>query len=150
MSRRFGFPGERGGIPESIAYHDVGHVLTGYGTDPEGEIQQGAFQAGNRRQDGFVFLQFVLLHFHQGVKVTPVADASTGLFDPARVLGAVHRGARCTVDITHQWDYWRFMMLPLADARQAIGLEALVPVTVAPTRRQHVTTIDDGPMLLGA
>ena len=101
-SRRFGLPGERGGIPESIAYHDVGHVLTGYGTDPEGEIQQGAFQAGNRRQDGFVFLQFVLLHFHQGVKVTPVADASTGLFDPARVLGAVHRGARCHVDITHQ------------------------------------------------
>jgi hypothetical protein len=62
--RSFGFPGEFGGIPQVVAYHDVGHTLTGYGTDPEGEIQQGAFQAGCRREDGFVFLQFVLLQFH--------------------------------------------------------------------------------------
>ncbi|MBL8749457.1 MAG: hypothetical protein JNK78_09870 [Planctomycetes bacterium] len=134
-SRGFGFPGELGGIPQVVAYHDVGHVLTGYGTEPEGEIRQGAFQAGNRREDGFVFLQFVLLQFHHGMKLTPIAPAFTGLFDPADVLAAVHRGACCGVDITHQWDYWPLLAKPLAEARVAIGLrphvragaEALAP-----------------------
>jgi hypothetical protein len=32
-------------------------------------------------QDGFVFLLFVILHFHRGIQITPVADAQIGLFD---------------------------------------------------------------------
>lgn len=120
--RGFGFPGELRGIPQAVAYHDVGHVLTGYGTEPDGEIRQGAFQAGNRRQDGFVFLQFVLLQFHQGIKITPIAPAFTGHFDAHEVLAALHRGSRCNVDITHQWDYWQLMLLPLQQARAEIGL----------------------------
>ncbi len=67
----FGFPGEPAGIADSVAYHDVLHVLAGNETTPHGEIQQGAFQAGNRREDGFFFLQMVMLQFHQGVQVTP-------------------------------------------------------------------------------
>ena len=149
-ARRFGFPGERGGIPETIAYHDLGHVMTGYGTEPEGEIQQGAFQAGNRRQDGFVFLQFVLLHFHQGVKVTPVAKASKGLFEPERVLGALHRGAQCHVDITHQWDYWRLMLLPLSEARRRIGLTPAVALAPRPSRSQAAADPASAQFLLNA
>jgi hypothetical protein len=42
----FAFPGEPGGIPDALAYHDVGHVLTEYEATPEGEIQQGSFQGG--------------------------------------------------------------------------------------------------------
>jgi ubiquinone biosynthesis protein Coq4 len=49
----FGFPGEPGGIADSVAYHDVGHVLAAHDTTPAGEIQQGSFQGGNRREDGF-------------------------------------------------------------------------------------------------
>jgi hypothetical protein len=37
----FGFPGEPGGIPTSVVYHDIGHVLTGHATTGAGEIQQG-------------------------------------------------------------------------------------------------------------
>lgn len=118
----FGFPGEPGGIPSSIVYHDLGHVLTGHTTRAEGEIQQGCFQGGNRREDGFVFVLFVLLHFHQGVAITPAGPAETGHFEPERVLWAIHRGARCGVDITHQWDYWPLMALPLAEVRQRCGL----------------------------
>src|SRR5262245_3803426 len=40
----FGFPGEPGGIPDSVAYHDVAHVLADNDTTPLGEIQQGSFQ----------------------------------------------------------------------------------------------------------
>lgn len=118
----FGFPGERGGIPGAVAYHDVAHVLAGHDTSPLGEIQQGSFQAGNRREDGFFFLQFVLLQFHHGVKVTSTAPPRHGQFQPDKVLWAIHRGAQCPVDMTHQWDFWPLMPLPLEDARARCGL----------------------------
>jgi hypothetical protein len=118
----YGFPGEPAGIPESVAYHDVGHVLTGYDTTPRGEIQQGCFQGGNRREDGFFFIQFAILQFHQGVRLTPVAQPEVGYFDPAKVLWAIHRGATCNVDITHQWNYWPFMPVPIQKAREMCGL----------------------------
>lgn len=118
----FGFPGDFAGIPDSIAYHDVAHVLTGHDITPLGEIQQGSFQGGNRREDGFFFIQFVILQFHQGVKVTPATDAAVGNFDPVRVLWAIHRGANCNVDVTHQWDFWPLLQMPLDSARSQVGL----------------------------
>lgn len=118
----FGFPGEPGGIPQTVAYHDVSHVLTGNDTTPAGEIQQGSLQGGNRREDGFFFVQFVILHFHQGIKITPAAPPFTGYFDPRKVLWAIHRGATCPIDMTHQWDFWPLMTLPLEQARTQIGL----------------------------
>jgi hypothetical protein len=118
----FGFPGEPAGIPDTAAYHDVLHVLAGNETTPHGEIQQGAFQAGNRREDGFFFLQMVLLQFHQGIQVTPATGGFTGHFDPDLVLWAIHRGAKCNVDMTHQWSFWPLMGLPLAQAREKVAL----------------------------
>jgi hypothetical protein len=118
----FGFPGEPAGIADSVAYHDVLHVLAGNATTPHGEIQQGAFQAGNRREDGFFFLQMVLLQFHQGVQVTPATGAFTGNFDPDLVLWAIHRGAMCNVDMTHQWSFWPLMALPIDEARRRVAL----------------------------
>jgi hypothetical protein len=118
----FGFPGEPGGIADSVAYHDIAHVLAEHDTTPLGEIQQGSFQGGNRREDGFFFVQFVLLHFHHGIQITPVAPAETGNFHPDKVLWAIHRGAKCTVDMTHQWDFWPLMPLTLEQARAKCGL----------------------------
>lgn len=118
----FGFPGEPAGIPDSVAYHDIAHVLAEHDTTPLGEIQQGAFQGGNRRDDGFFFVQFVILQFHHGIGVTPVAPPQTGQFDPEKVLWAIYRGAKCSVDVTHQWDFWPLMALPLDEARARIHL----------------------------
>ena len=118
----FGFPGDVAGIPDSIAYHDVAHVLAGNDITPLGEIQQGSFQGGNRREDGFFFIQMVVLQFHQGVRVTPATGAVTGNFQPDQVLWAIHRGAQVNVDLTHQWNFWPLMTLPLAEARARIGL----------------------------
>jgi hypothetical protein len=118
----FGFPGEPGGIADSGAYHDIGHVLAEHDTTPQGEIQQGSFQGGNRREDGFFFVQFVILQFHHGIKITPVAPPQVGNFDPEKVLWAIHRGARCNVDITHQWNFWPLMSLTLQEARAKIDL----------------------------
>jgi hypothetical protein len=91
-------------------------------TTPLGEIQQGSFQGGNRREDGFFFVQFVILHFHHGIQITPVAKAETGTFDPRKVLWAIHRGAKCPVDMTHQWNFWPLMTLTLDEARAKCGL----------------------------
>lgn len=118
----FGFPGEPAGLAESVAYHDVSHVLTGYDTTPSGEIQQGCFQGGNRREDGFFFIQFAILQFHQGIQLTPIAKPEVGNFDPVNVLWAIHRGASCNVDMTHQWKYWPLMPLALEEVRQKCGL----------------------------
>lgn len=118
----FSMPGEPAGIPGSVAYHDVSHVLTGNDTTPAGEILQGCFQGGNRREDGFYFIQFAILQFHQGIRLTPVAQGEVGYFHPVKVLWAIHRGASCSVDMTHQWDYWPLMALPLHEARQRCGL----------------------------
>jgi hypothetical protein len=118
----FGFPGEPGGIPDAAAFHDIGHVLADNDTTPLGEIQQASFQGGNRREDGFAFVQFGILQFHQGIQLTPIAPPEVGNFDPEEVLWAIHRGAKCRVDITHQWDYWPLMPLSLEEARAKCGL----------------------------
>ena len=123
----FGFPGDFAGIPDSVAYHDVGHVLAGNSITPLGEIQQGSFQGGNRREDGFFFIQFVILQFHHGMKITPATGPQTGHFDPEKVLWAIHRGAKMNVDITHQWDFWPLMALPIEEARAKCGLLPKLP-----------------------
>jgi hypothetical protein len=38
------------------------------------------------------------------------------------VLWAMHRGAKCTVDMTHQWNFWPLMPLTLEEARAKCGL----------------------------
>lgn len=122
---RFAFPGEKGGIPERMVYHDFGHVLAGYDTTPEGEIQQGAFQAGFTREDGFAFLMFAIIQFHLGVQVTPVTGGRTGLFDVAKVLRAARRGSACTVDLSDAWDPFPVADRPLEQVRADYGIPAL-------------------------
>ncbi|HYQ14625.1 MAG TPA: hypothetical protein VEQ58_02675, partial [Polyangiaceae bacterium] len=33
----FALPGEKHGVPEQMLFHDIGHVFSGYGVDPQGE-----------------------------------------------------------------------------------------------------------------
>ena len=134
VQQGFNFPGEPAGIPRSVSYHDVAHVLAEHPATPLGEIQQGSFQGGNRREDGFFFIQFAVLQFHHGVKITPATDGQVGNFEPDKVLWAIHRGAQVNVDVTHQWDYWDLMPLPLAEARAKIGLLPKLPVAAVVRR----------------
>jgi len=124
-SRRFAFPGEPGGLPERMVFHDFGHVLSGYDTDPQGEIQQGAFQAGFIRTDGFSFLLFVIIQFHLGIKVTPIAEAQTGLFDVRKVIRAAERGGACRGDLSARWDHWAWVELPVEEARARLSIPPL-------------------------
>lgn len=105
----FALPGEKGGGPEFVVFHDCTHVLSGYGTDPEGEVQVACFSAGFRRRDPWLFVFFVLLQFHVGVRMTPITKAKTGFFDPEKALIALRRGAAMNVDLTDGWEYWPVM-----------------------------------------
>lgn len=124
----FGVPGEKGAMPERGVFHDVGHILSGYGIDPAGEIRQGAFQAGFVRKDGFAFFLFVMLQFHIGVKITPIANAEKGYFDAKAVLRAAQRGAACKVDLSdpEQFDFWSVADVPVVELRQRYGIPAEV------------------------
>jgi tellurite resistance protein len=119
VENEFGFPGEKGSPPEVIALHDLTHVLSGYGTDPEGEMQVLAFHTGCRREDKdpFSFLMFGLAQFHIGLRISPIAPGYRGSLDPGRVLRALQRGAACTIDPTDGWDPWPVMHRQLDELR---------------------------------
>jgi hypothetical protein len=119
----FRFPGEAGGIP--MVFHDVGHVLSGYPTDPQGEIQQAAFQAGFARRDGFTFLLFGILQFHLGLRITPVAKGYRELFDVELVLNALRRGAACKLDLSEDYDVFAHRDRPLEEVRVELGIPPL-------------------------
>lgn len=123
IANDFKFPGEPNGFP--MVFHDLGHVLSGYATDPEGEIQQAAFQSGFARHDGFTFLLFGILQFHLGMRITPVAEGFQGLFDVPRVLTALHRGASCKLDITQGFDVFAHKDRPLDQLRAELGIPPL-------------------------
>jgi ubiquinone biosynthesis protein Coq4 len=120
--RKFHLPGEAGTMVERMVCHDFGHVLSGYDTTVEGELRQGSFQAGNRRDDGFVFLCFVLTQFHVGFTIQPIAEARVGAFQAPAVLEAVNRGAACKVDITDHWDFWKVVDRPVRELREEYGI----------------------------
>lgn len=107
----FSLPGERGAPPWLVCYHDISHVLAGYDTDPRSEVQAGCFQGAYQRHgDGFALVFFVLCQFHLGVRMTPIAKAEVGCFDPWRALDAICRGAGMTRDLTDgTWDPWAHM-----------------------------------------
>jgi hypothetical protein len=106
----FGLPGERGAPPYLVYYHDISHVLAGYGTDPASEVQAGCFQGGYQRGDGFMLVFFTLCQFHLGLRMTPIARGEVGLWDPFRALDAVCRGAGMSRDLTDgTWDPWAHM-----------------------------------------
>jgi hypothetical protein len=121
----FKMPGEPGGIP--LIFHDLGHVLAGYATDPQGEIQQAAFQAGFARRDGFSFLLFGILQFHLGLRITPVAKGYKQLFDVPRVIVALKRGASCKVDLSEGYDVFANADRPLDEVRAELGIPPLEP-----------------------
>jgi hypothetical protein len=118
----FPLPGEKGSQVEPVVIHDLMHVLSGYRTDAEGEIQTAAFSAGNRKQDPFTYIFFVLCQFHLGIIEAPFSFSARGRFDPAAVVRAVHRGMAVNTDLSSGWDPWSIMEMTVDDARASLGV----------------------------
>ncbi len=123
VDNEFPFPGEKGGVAEAGLWHDLSHVIGGYGTDAAGELEVVAFIAGFARQDPFFWLFTVTLQFHLGVRVSPYAAGTRGKFDPGRVGRAFARGARMNVDLSEQgFDPWAYFPRDLERVRREMGL----------------------------
>jgi tellurite resistance protein len=126
----FALPGEKGGAPEQILFHDCAHVLSGYGTAPEEEVQVACFSAGFQRREPWIFVFFVLLQFHVGIRMTPITQARTGMFDPLKAMIALRRGAAMNVDLNDGWDYWPVMAEQVDELRRRYNIlpvEAFLP-----------------------
>lgn len=126
-SHGFAFPGEKQGFPEAGVFHDFTHVLSGYGTGPDGEMQTGAFQAAYMQSNPYFVLLFVMLTFGAGLNVTPVPQpeyhstlAMEGLAD--RFFEALERGSKVKIDLSKGWDHWAWVEKPLAVARRELGI----------------------------
>jgi len=126
----FAFPGEKLGFPEAGIYHDFTHVLSGYATDPAGEIQVGGFTGGYKKHNPIFVILFVILTFNAGVNMTPLDQplmhgilATEGLAD--KFLTAVERGSRVPIDLSDRWDHWAWVEKPLEEARIELKIAPL-------------------------
>ena len=131
----FPLPGEKGGAAEQVLFHDCAHVLSGYGTTPDQEVQVACFSAGFQRRDPWAFVFFVLLQFHVGIRLTPITGARTGFFDPLKAMIAIRRGAAMTVDLNSGWDYWPVMAEQVEELRRRyniLPIEAFLPAGSPP------------------
>lgn len=124
----FSLPGERKGFPEAGLYHDLCHVLGGYDTDPEGEVQVAAFTAGFKQTRPFYVVLFAVLIFSTGVNMRPSNEdfTTTGVLGKPgmaeRMFAAIERGAQVNLDLSDKWDYWAYAALPLDEARRRLNI----------------------------
>ena len=126
----FAFPGQPFGFPEAGVYHDFTHVLSGYSTKPEGEVQIGGFTAGYKKPTPIFVILFVMLTFGAGVNMTPLDQphsvgilAQPGLADAFFV--AVERGSQVPIDLSDGWDHWAWVEKPLEQARAELNIAPL-------------------------
>ena len=121
----FTFVGEKHGSPEPLVVHDLSHILSGYGTDPIGEIQVLSFQAGYRKRNPFTYVLFALFQFQLDLRMSPLAPSFEGTFDPEKMMIALQRGAAMDRDLTDAWDWWPVMDRPLEEVRRDFGIPPL-------------------------
>ena len=124
----FTFPGERGGFPEAGLYHDFSHLLGGYTTEPDGEIEVGSFISGFKRERSFYVVLFVALIFSAGVNMRPTTDdfVTAGILGKPgmaeRMFAAIERGSKVNTDLSDKWDYWAWIEMPIDEVRQRMNI----------------------------
>ena len=136
------FPGATGSAPPLLAQHDWVHVLAGYGSTVEAEIEVFAFIArGNDDPRAFSLLAQVISLFETGYTATGM-----GLFQydrghlshegmAVRLADAMRRGALSAAanggtDLM-ALDWFALADLPLADARRASACLTRTPAVDA-------------------
>jgi hypothetical protein len=124
----FSVPGERSGFPEAGLYHDFSHLLGGYSTEPEGEIEVASFTAGYKRERPFYVALFAVLIFSTGINMRPTSDdfVTVGLLGKPgmaeRMLAAIERGSHVKQDLSDNWDYWAWIELPIDEVRRRMNI----------------------------
>ncbi|GEP60044.1 hypothetical protein RSO01_72100 [Reyranella soli] len=124
----FAVPGEPAGFPEAGLYHDFCHLLGGYSTEPEGEIQVASFSAGFKKERPIYIALFSVMIFSAGVQMRPTNDpfVTVGVLGKPGVaelmLAAIERGSKVNIDLTDKWDYWAWIEMPIDEVRQRMNI----------------------------
>ncbi len=122
-SNDFALPGEKHGPPDFLLFHDIGHVLGGYPTTPQGEVQIAGLQAGYMGEDGFTMTLFIILLFHMGQNIRPGVEATHGMFDLGAFRKAFATGKGMNANLV-TWDPWPHMERSLDEVRAELNLVA--------------------------
>jgi hypothetical protein len=127
----FPFPGERFGIYELGARHDWIHVLAGYETTPEGELDVFAFIAASMADERGLVLLAITLGLFQNGSIRHVAGKriknarSDTLSDHGAVdrwVDAFRRGSLCTTDVMGGVRLFEHKDDPLDEVRERFGV----------------------------
>ncbi len=131
VAHGFAFPGERDSIRSVGAEHDWIHVLAGYDTEPEGEIDVFTFIAGSMdNEQGMAMLASTLSLFQNGSfhriagRPISIARADT-LSQPGatrRFADAFRRGRATNVDVLSGIDRFEWADVPLDEARTRLSV----------------------------
>ena len=120
----FFFPGEPGGAPEPLVFHDCSHVLGGYDTTISEEACVVAFQSGYQNDDPLHSLLFVVAQFHLGMKLSPVAGAERmGIKDMEEVVKCFILGSQCKRDLSDHWDPWVDFDADVSELRERYNIQ---------------------------
>lgn len=122
VSNDFAFPGTKGAPPEAMLFHDLTHVLSGYGTEPEEEILVATFSAGYSSTEVVDWLVFVLSQFQLGLQTAPNVPPEKLAMNPVRLIAALRRGAAMNTDLNEGWDPWPVLAEPLDVVRKRLNI----------------------------
>ena len=90
--------------------HDCYHILGGFNTDVQGEMNIAAFEAGLFDDSfGFESLLEVILDFHLGKAFSTVGDInlpSTGAFHPNDAMTGYEKSLACNVNLIRDFTFW--------------------------------------------
>jgi hypothetical protein len=132
----FPFPGERHGIYELGARHDWVHVLAGYETTAEGELDVFAFIASSMKDERGLVLLAITLGLFQNGSIRHVAGKRIGnarsdtLTDAGAVdrwVEAFRRGSLATTDVMGTVRLFEHKDELLDDVRERFGVVPLRP-----------------------
>ncbi|NEQ51174.1 MAG: hypothetical protein F6K11_13730 [Leptolyngbya sp. SIO3F4] len=133
--RNFPLPGEKQSFSEAIVGHDLLHLLSGIGTDMEGEITVAGLEAGMSNSEfGFELLLEVILDFHMGLKFTTMGVLETGLnqLKPQALMEAYARGLQMPFDLLDPaWNFKAVLEQPIPTLRQLYRLQSQSPLSLA-------------------
>lgn len=121
------------GAPKSVPWimHEVYHVLSEYGVALEAELLLTAFIGGTQEETCMDQILFGLLSYQAGRQIVG-GVISEGLLEPDDYFRAMARGARVTVDLVHDWDFWAVAETDMAELRARYNLP---PISAQERRR---------------
>ena len=135
-NRGWRFPGEEGGMPTAYGFevHDACHLLSGYDTTPEDEINVVAFQAGATSHLPWLVLGVNLVTFNSGLAYGPTTllhyAPHEGNLDPDEFVRALDRGIGVRRELDADFDLHSAWQKPLDELRAELGIEGARDVRV--------------------